>query len=248
MNHKTTLFFLLLLYASLRSNVFAASWYDQKLEGWYYFEDQEKPKETSPITIESAEEILEVEKRKLKKFLALALLDPSTENVETYIQAQGRLINQSAKFADTWGKVLLNKPLLGNFLQNPTTSYGILAKRESDLRQRKTLIQELSKDCFLLLFFKGKDPLSEKAAEVALLFGRMNNWKIRAVSLDGEGLQNLSHFEIDKGLSAHLAVQAAPSFYAIYPSENKVYPVGAGLISVSDLEQNIELQFTQEPQ
>ena len=220
-----------------------SSWYEQKLEGWYYFEDQEKSAETPVRSLDEAEEVIEIEKRALKKLLSLALLSPTSGNVENYMVAQKKIIDRSAEFAAVWGKVLLEKPFLGDFIHNPTTSYGIIEKRDLDLKKRKSLMQELSKKHFLLLFFEGADPFSEKAAEVATLFGHLNNWRVKFVSLDGKGTQQIPIFETDKGLSLNLGVNATPSFYVIDPIENTALPVGAGLVSVSELEQNIESQM-----
>ena len=175
------------------------------------------------------------------------MLVPTTENVENYLREQNRWVNQSAQFADTWGTVLLQKPFLGDFLLNPTTNYGVLAKRDADLNKRKEFLQDLSKTCFLLFFFRGKDPFSEKAAEIGHLFASLNHWTVKAISLDGHGAKNLKDFEIDKGISQNIGVEATPSFFVVNPFENKVFPVGAGLISVSDLEQNIEIQLEGEP-
>lgn len=222
----------------------ATSWYDQKLEGWYYFQELESEEvKEKPASLDEAEEVLELEKRHLKKLLSLALLVPTSENVESYLREQNRWVNQSAQFADTWGTVLLQKPFLGDFLLNPTTNYGVLAKRDADLNKRKELLQSLSKTCFLLFFFRGKDPFSEKAAEIGNLFASLNHWTVKAISLDGHGAKNLKDFEIDKGISQNIGVEATPSFFVVNPFENKVFPVGAGLISVSDLEQNIETQL-----
>ena len=206
------IFFLLCFLNSLCAD----SWYDQKLEGWYYFQDQnggEQAQKERPTTPEEAEEILELEQRQLKRLLSLALLEPSLENTERYLRQQNRWINQSAEFAATWGKVLLNKPYLGDFLLNPTTNYGVLAKREVDFKKRKALLNELSKNCFLLFFFKGADPFSEKAAEVASLFASLNNWTVKGVSLDGQGIKGFQDFEIDRGISKKMGVQVAPSFF-----------------------------------
>lgn len=221
-----------------------SSWYEQKLEGWYYFEEQNKTEDSPPVrSLDEAEELVELENRMLKKLLALALINPTESNVENYIRSQKRWIDQSAQFAATWEKVLLEKPVLGDFLVNPTTGYGIIEKRDFELNQRKLFLQETSKTHFLLFFFRGNDPFSEKAAEVAMLFANINQWKIRAVSLDGAGIKIIPSYEIDKGISQNIGVQSTPSFYVIDPSENRVVPVGAGLISVSDLEKNIELQL-----
>lgn len=233
-----------LFFLSCLSVLQASTWYEQKLEGWYYFQDQESEEiEEKLPSVEDAEEILEMGKMNLKKLLSLAILVPTNENVENYIQEQRRWVNQSSIFADTWGKVLLEKPFLGDFLLNPTTNYGLIAKREVDLSKKKALLQQASKTYFLLFFFRGKDPLSEKGAEVAHLFASLNEWKIKSISLDGIGINNAKDFAIDKGLSERLGVESSPSFFIIDPFENKAFPVGAGLISVTDLEQNIELQL-----
>jgi hypothetical protein len=137
----------------------------------------------------------------------------------------------------------LEKPFLGDFLANPTSNYGILAKREFDLNKRKDLMQKLSSEYFLLFFFRGKEYSSEKTAEVASLFGSINGWKVKAVSMDGLGTKGLSDFEVDKGLSKNMGVDVTPCMFIVNPKDNTVFPVGAGLISVSEIEQNIESQI-----
>lgn len=224
-----------------------ASWYEQKLEGWYYFEDptSESKKEEidkKDLTPDSAEELIEIKKAELKKLLALALVDPSVQNVETYIKEQKKWIDQSSLFAITWGKVLLNNPLLNDNLETPTSNYGIAVKREFDLQKRKNLIKSMSKDWFLLFFFKSSDYSSEKLAEVLQLFSDVNEWKTRAVSIDGKSVKGLNDFEIDKGISLQFGLKATPSFFIVNPTLKVAYPVGAGLISVTEIEQNIEQQ------
>ena len=83
----------------------------------------------------------------------------------------------------------------------------------------------------------------QQAAEVVKLFANLNQWKVKALSLDGQGLEEYPEFEIDKGISKVIGVKASPSLFVVNPFENKVIPVGAGLVSVSDIEENIEIQF-----
>ena len=143
-----------------------ASWYDQKLEGWYYFQDQAKDQEklASPQqTLEEADHYLFTQSRKLKQLLSLAIVFPTSENVEKYIRAQRQWTEQSSLFAQVWGKALLEHPGLSDLMHTPTSSYGVLAKKELDLKQRKDLLQTLSNEYFLLFFFKGADTFSKKA-------------------------------------------------------------------------------------
>lgn len=225
------------------------SWYEQKLEGWYYFQDSQIEKDEIPpfLTPEAAENSLAIESQKLKQLLSLAILSPTSENVEKYIQSQRRWIEQSGQFAKMWGKVLLEHPELSDLLATPTSSYGVLAKKEIDLEQRKGHLKSLSKDCFLLFFFKGADRYSQKAGEVAKLFATINGWKLKAVSLDNTGYSELSEFELDKGIGKYFNVNISPSFFVVNPTINQFYPVGVGMISVSELEENIIHQTQNNP-
>lgn len=223
-----------------------ASWYNQKLEGWYYFEEQTEHREQQAISPEEADEFVSLASKKLKQLLSLALVCPSPENVASYMESQRQWMAQAGSFAKEWGKVLLDFPELGDFLTTPTSSYGILAQRDHDLQKRRQLLQKLSKDFFLIFFFKGKDPLSQKVASIVELFATSHDWKYRAVSLDGIGIPNLTSFEIDKGISQNFNVRVSPSFYIANPTNNEIYPVGAGLMSVSELEENIQNQMEEE--
>ncbi|MCB1115623.1 MAG: conjugal transfer protein TraF [Chlamydiia bacterium] len=228
------------------------SWYDQKLEGWYYFEDQaktshEKEETKKPKTPEEAAQIAENEKQKLKALLALALIDPTEENVKNYIIRQQRWMEKSQAFSNRWKSVVLQNPLLGDILENPTSTYGIHARKERKIQNTKQLLKKLSEDHFLLFFFQGKDAFSQKASEMITLFQEENHWKIKAVSLDGEGLPNLPSYEIDQGISKIIGIKSAPSFFVVHPQDNRVHPVGAGLISLSELEENIYFALMQEP-
>lgn len=216
------------------------SWYDQKLEGWYYFEDKESSEKKASLTPEEAEELISIEKRKLQQLLSLALIVPTPENVFNYIRAQKQTLDQSGAFAKTWGKVLLEHPQLGDFLETPTTSYGILAKKAFDSQRRSELLKKLSSNHFLIFFFKGQDPFAPKVAEVVQTFASTNGWKYKAVSLDGIGVPLLQNFEVDKGISQNFGVKISPSLYIVNPMDSQIYPVGAGLVSVSEIESNIE--------
>jgi hypothetical protein len=77
----------------------ALSWYEEKLEGWYYF--QEEP--AAELMPSEADELLEYEKQHLKELLSLALIEPTPENVRHFVDAQEKWARQSAFFADTWG-------------------------------------------------------------------------------------------------------------------------------------------------
>ncbi|NNM43168.1 MAG: conjugal transfer protein TraF, partial [Chlamydiae bacterium] len=134
---------------------------------------------------------------------------------------------------------------LGSFLETPTSSYGIIAKRDYDTQKRNQFLEKLSKNHFLLVFFEGKNPFSAKAIEVAELFASTHQWKFKFVSLDGIGVEGLENFEQDKGISKFFRITSTPAMFVVEPTKQEAHPVGVGFLTVSELEKNIEIQLDQ---
>jgi hypothetical protein len=75
------------------------------------------------------------------------------------------------------------------------------------------------------------------------LFAAVNGWEYKAVSLDAEGVSAFDAITLDRGISDLFEIRAVPSVFIVNPTEKKAYPVGAGLLAVSEIEQNIERQI-----
>ena len=87
----------------LMTSVYAEeTWYGGKLEGWYYFQEQEEKVATAP---EEAHALLEEEKRKVQEDLSLALLQPTKEHVQIYVEGEKKMREKSAAFAEVWGEI-----------------------------------------------------------------------------------------------------------------------------------------------
>lgn len=225
------------------------SWYERSLEGWYYFQDsavQEESKLRKEMDGEEAEQVIEQSKRHLKQSLSLALVNPTKNNVMQYMRLQKQVVEQSSQFSNMWKEALLSDPLLGDFLNNPTSMYGIRARKQLELEEKKALIDGMASNYFLLFFFQGDNLFSAKAGEAVALFSEIHRWNVKAVSMDGLGISSFPIFEADYGISVVAGVKATPSLFIVNPKDNRVIPVGAGLMTVSEIEQNIFDQMIQE--
>jgi len=214
--HKILLFTAAQLFAA------DSDWYNRKLEGWYYFHEGNASEADSSWSGDEAHSILEDEKRQLQESLSLALLNPTKENIASYISQSQKQIERSSEFADAWGQLLSEK-------------------------RKKEILQTLSKTHFLLFCFRSQDDHSKQAAESAIAFAEGSGWKFKALSLDGAGIEGLESFEKDQGMAQSLGIQSAPSFYAVNPENNKAVLLGLGNRSPADLEEAIALQFGDYP-
>ena len=224
-----------------------SSWYDKKLEGWYYFEENEKnlsPENTdlSTFTPKEAEEYLNKSREKLRQYLALAMIHPSQENVAKYMEMQNEWMKKNAHFAKQWATVLLTNPFLDASLENPFTSYGLEIKKTQDDFVRKSKIHELSSDHSIFFFFKGHDPYSKALSSIVKKFEQMNRWIVVPISLDRKGTNEYPNPKFDNGISKNFHISHLPALFLVNPKKELFKPVGFGLISLEQLEKNIENQ------
>ncbi len=152
------------------ANPLTAGWLDRKAEGWAWYEDkikkinvEEEEKSDQPV---SAQEQLAEIKKVLEEKLADAILNPSDESIAAYMREQQKWINQSARFSETWTKLLLKHPDLDLTIQNPVSQYGIQLKKSIDAEELTQKIAELAKDHGLFFFYEGESKISQALARV----------------------------------------------------------------------------------
>ncbi len=240
---------LFLLFVLGSSNLFAIdSWYQQKRRGWYYFEEsskmvdeQKNPDQLPRISPERAVEMIEEEKEKTHKFLCLALVQPSHENVALYLKQQKKMIDQSARFASSWKGSFISNPELGYSL--PQSDYANRVSKMKEEQDRSNRLKEVKKEHFLVFLFNGNEFESKEAAEVVLRLSKLGEWRVEALSMDGVGVKEFPQFTLDQGFARRANIKRTPALYLVQPTENYIIPVASGLIDYESIEKNIDFQI-----
>lgn len=220
-------------------------WYGEHTQGFYYFEEESvslKPsQEPTSLSPPEAEQALEQKAQALKQLLALAVYDPTPEHVEQYMSAQKEIIEKASLFSEVWALVLLKNPELSSLSEQQTSTFGLRAQHQLQETRQQHLLDSLSQDHFLLLFVKAEEPYLDVAVEIGKAFSEKNNWHFKTVVI-GEGATFESGYEQDRGLSEKLKIEVTPSWFIAQPESFATLPIGVGLISVSELEDNITKQ------
>ena len=227
-----------------------ASFYEgDKYQGFYYFEDpvatksQDKEEETlKPKTPEQALLLLEFEKKRLEGSRALAILDPSKENILDYFEKRNKIIDRSAVFSEKGTIALLEHPRFGPEPTNPTTSFGIDFRKRQDEEKKKHVVQELGKTFFLLVVGQGEEVWSELAASIGESFQEASGWVVRFLTTNEKLSTSTLKTHSNDHILSSLNLEETPSFFMVHPDNGKIVPVGAGAPSVSHLMENILLQ------
>jgi len=227
-----------------------ASFYEgDKYQGFYYFEDSiQKAEQFSeeellkPKTPEQALILLEFEKKRLEGSRALAILDPTQENILGYFEKRNKIIDRSVVFSEKGTVVLLEYPRFGPELTNPTTSFGIDFRKRQDEEKKQQVVEELGQTFFLLVVGQGEEVWSELAASIGESFQEASGWVVRFLTTNEKPSTSTLKTHSNDHILSSLNLEETPSFFMVHPDNGKIVPVGAGAPSVSHLMENILLQ------
>lgn len=125
-----------------------AGWHDRKAEGWAWYEDkkQMEKEEIKPeqIPLNPTEQIEQVRKN-LEEKLSTAMLEPTSENIKSYMEEQQKWVERSSHFAQVWTQILLNYPHLDYTATHiPVSQYGLQLYKQNLQEEREKLITSLT--------------------------------------------------------------------------------------------------------
>lgn len=233
------LFIILILIFPL--NVFAEDFYSQHETGWYWFDDpKESQKNKSAIPQNqdnqmTAEEKVTRARQKIKNALDQAIIDPTQQNVETYIALQNQLSERANVFANTWQQVISNHPELNYSLSHPTNNMALKVYHEAESLKKIEVINEYAKKSGLFFFYRSTCPYCRKFAPIVKHFSETYHINVLPITMDGITLPEFPNSRMDIGQAQQFNVTVEPSLYAVDPSTGKYFPVAFGLTSESEI-------------
>ena len=242
-----------------------ASFYGNSAEGWYWYNDPEKPEMLeSPlppaVLPPPAKEIKEVQPEEpksfaptspspfsaawvramLPKYKDLAWDNPTPENVQAYFLLQRFAIDRSSKFADVAKTVTLGNPLLDETFRRPLASFATMTVDKHAGVEREALLKKVAKKAGLFFFFKSDCSYCEAQAPLLGYLIKELDFEVLAISMDGKQPQTYTfpHLRKDVGQAASLGLTSVPALYLVTP-EGVFEQLGQGVVSLPELKQRI---------
>ena len=218
--------------------------------GWHFYCDpaapaergeRAAPDETVRLSPESALERLERERQALEGSRAVAIVEPTPENVAAYLYLQQQSLQRAATFSDVFRRVVWSTPELDYTLTRPA---GALAKQVwSDSRRaaQENVLANLG-DRYGLIY------LGDAGCAGCRVFGPLlrafalrHGLDVLAVSLTGEALEGWPEAVPDNGRTAELGLDGAPvPAVVLFDTETgQVLPVSFGVVAEDQLAERI---------
>ena len=221
--------------------------------GWHFYCDRAAPAARSNETDEEAESsvpattgpdaVVEIEamRRALEESRAVAILEPTLDNVASYLYLQQASLQRAATFSDVFRRVVWSTPELDYTLTRPA---GALAKQLwSDERRsaRETVLANLSERYGLIYLGDASCAACAVFGPLLRAFSLRHGLDVLAVSISGAALEGWPEAVPDNGRAAELGLDGAPlPAVALFDTETgEAIPVAFGVVAEDQLAERI---------
>ncbi len=233
----------LILFCWFCSTALADSFWEQHATGWHWYQDPQK-NQTSSAPPMNPVQIMDIWQQRVKYSLDQAILNPTPENVRTYIALQNQISTQANQFAQTWRSVLLSYPQLDYSLQHPTNTIAKQIYLDQQQQDEAKAIQQLAQHSGLFFFYRSTCPYCQRFAPIVKNFSQRYGISIVPITTDGIALPEFPDSHADQGQAAHFNITQEPALFTVDPYTHQAVPVGYGLMSEDELRERI-LQIAQ---
>jgi conjugal transfer pilus assembly protein TraF len=229
-------------------NWWSASPWDDPDRGYLWYppdkpaarEEEKQPEKPRVLEeIRTMEELrAEVERRHGE-----AIMNPTEENLLSFLEAQNFAMNKAALFADVGRRVNWQHPEVDYTARAPVANFA-----RSSFDRRRTAEQEqhfrnLTGTHAILYFARSDCPMCADEAPVLKGLSLDTGMQVLAVSLDGKPLHMFPDAKPDNGISMAVSggqgIQALPALYLLDRESRLVIPLASGTIAAGELKERI---------
>lgn len=227
-----------------------ANWYGKKEQGWFWYKKERSldrtrsrkkmssPQNKRPKTY--TQRLSDLQKE-VKEYQARAVLEPSLENIHQFQQLQERLINQASRFENIWRMAALLSPKGYRPSDQPSSRHREIFEQQKKNQLDQTL-KTLSRTHGLFFVYKQGCPYCHQFAPLVCQFAKTYGFEIKAISADGGEIDEFPEAVLDNGTLSIINPKGIyPALFLVNPQRQRVTPVAWGMVSLSQLLDNMAL-------
>jgi conjugal transfer pilus assembly protein TraF len=228
-----------------------ASFYTNKEDGWFWYEDPPPereaphPEQAEPAQAPPASGPPPMSVEWLRTNLPIlrdkAIDQPTNENVAAYFYAQRIMMDKAQVFSDKAREVTTTDPLLDENLRVPFASAAKTAQLRNSNESKKAILAAVAEKAGLWFFHDDTCQYCETQVPVANRIARLYGIPIVYLSRQGRSVRGLDPsipVRAAEGRFERLGVTHTPSVMLLVPP-NDYYLIAQGFVSLSSLEERI---------
>ncbi len=230
---------------NIKKSCESTGFFERHAEGWHWYAPQsgsdQLPENSTQTKKKTPTEAIKSQRKELEQKLHAAIVEPSQENIISYILAQKALMDQSQRFSESWKRVVMTNPSLDETLTYPVDQNARQIYYHEKNQEIKDRIKKLAGEYGLFFFFRKGCAYCHAFAPIVKNFSKSYGWTVLPISLDGGTLPEFPKAKRDNGIAEKLQITHVPALIALHPKSGKLIPLAYGMTSMSEIEQRVEL-------
>lgn len=210
---------------------------ERQLGTWFYC-DRPRSDPTPSRPAQSPRATLAAIGAELEERKARAILEPTPENVTSYIRFQRAQLDRSSTFADVWQRALWQDPGLDYTLQRPVSTLGKRAWLDQRKGERDRLMADLSRRYGVFYFFSSSCGACDIFAPILKAVSDRYAFPVLAVSMDGGPSTTFRDYMVDSGQYERLGLgseRQVPALVLFDSVTRRPMPIGYGILSQDEI-------------
>ncbi len=250
-------FFLLLILTMAVPGMLLAELDQRPPEGWLWYKDSspevlkkqaekksigassKKVHGTSAKGLRPQEKLAKI-RETFEEAMAESILVPTLQNVTRTKKLHDEMVTASEKFSALWAVSALTTTA-GH---DPSTNLNPVHRKLYEQQKAQALekkLKTLSKHYGLFFVFKMDCPYCHQFAPLVVEFAEKFGFEVKGISKEGGLLPGLKNTSKDNGILSLINPEGVyPALFLAHPKTMEVIPIAWGMVSYSELLQNIE--------
>lgn len=216
---------------------------ERKLGSWFYCDPQKMTadEDAPPSTSVPATQKMAAITARLDELKARAILDPSTDNVGSYIRYQREQLDRASTFADVWSRTIWQNPELDYTLKRPVNTLGKQTWTSQRKIDRQQTMSELSQRYGVFYFYSSSCSACQVFSPIMRSISEQYGLEVLAVSMDGGANDAFPNFVVDTGQYQRMGLQGGqvPALVLFDTQTKQPIPIGYGLMAADEVMQRI---------
>lgn len=200
---------------------------------------------------QSEQEMALAELQRIRKELdgkrAVAILNPTQENVKAYIVAQEAMMDKASVFSDTWRRTIWQNPDINYELKRPANNAAIALYNSAQQQAEYKTMEKIRNEWGIFFFFRSDCIYCHRLAPTLKFISEQYGVTIFPISGDGGALKEFPNPQRDNGLGEMLNIQAYPTLVLGNTKSRRMIPLSSGLISAKDIVERIYVLTSTKP-
>lgn len=218
--------------------------------GFHWYPDPNQPKEEQeaepsapPPPSYKEMKTLEEVRKEIERLKNIAILDPTEENVLTWLEANNWVMDKSSVFADTARRVTWANPQVDYNNRQTTVNTSLSdyrANRRTDVEKN---LADLSVDHGIFFFYRSDCRFCHQQAPILQLLKAKYGMNVMAISMDGGPIPNFPDAKPDNGISMVVSngqgITTVPAIYLVKRDTREAVPIGTGVLAAEEIADRI---------